>query len=69
MSPTYINAARGCGFTLTDKGREALSTLETCDCEYGWQFALLVCRFCGTGVGVGPMSDYAGRTPAKGRQA
>lgn len=48
MSPTYINAARGCGFLLTDEGREALREMESCQCELTINGRSIECAKCQT---------------------
>lgn len=51
-----MNAVRslpaGCGFVLTDKGREDLLEAERCECRPTIDRGFVVCRECGTCYGL-----------------
>jgi len=44
--PAPIKDSRGCGFVVTELGRSAAASVETCQCTYGVVATYLVCRYC-----------------------
>jgi hypothetical protein len=45
--PSSLKVPRGCGFVVTELGRSAAASVETCDCVYRPRGAYLVCDHCG----------------------
>ncbi len=43
-----IKVPRGCGFVVTELGRSAAASVETCECRYELRQFLLVCSHCNT---------------------
>lgn len=46
--PALSIVPRGCGFVLTELGRSAAASVDTCKCAYTWDGGTLVCVYCGT---------------------
>ncbi len=47
MSPS-LKVPRGCGFVVTELGRSAAASVETCQCTYGVVGTFMACRYCGS---------------------
>jgi hypothetical protein len=59
------NVSRGCGFEITQLGREDRRQLPTCDCRPVIDGGLYVCHDCGTVWGVLRGRLYTGYTRIK----
>lgn len=46
--PAPFKDSRGCGFVVTELGRSAAASVETCTCNYELRQFLLVCKWCST---------------------
>ena len=46
--PSSLKVPRGCGFVVTELGRSAAASVETCTCNYELRQFLLVCKLCDT---------------------
>ncbi len=46
--PSSLKVPRGCGFVVTELGRSAAASVETCQCTYGVADTFLVCLSCGS---------------------
>jgi hypothetical protein len=65
--PAPFKDSRGCGFVVTELGRSAAASVETCDCRYAVRDGMLVCDFCGNAAGqLRPARDIlAGYAPKR----
>jgi hypothetical protein len=43
-----VSVPRGCGYYVTESGREAYASEESCKCTWVFQGRLVVCEHCGT---------------------
>lgn len=62
-----LKGSRSCGFVVTELGRSAAASVETCDCRYGVQGGYLTCDYCDTVAGqLLPVRDIlAGYAPKR----
>jgi hypothetical protein len=56
------SVSRGCGFVLTNKGREALADEAICDCFWEFDGALVLCHKCDTIYAVVRSTDFRGQS-------
>ena len=65
--PSSLKVPRGCGFVITELGRSAAASVETCDCRYGVQGGFLTCDYCDTVAGqlLPPRDILAGYAPKR----
>ena len=47
--PSSLKVPRGCGFVVTELGRSAAASVETCECKWDWSGQMLKCTECGSG--------------------
>jgi hypothetical protein len=53
-----LNVPRGCGFVVTELGRSAAASVETCKCRYVIWDGMLACQYCDTAQGTVKQTSF-----------
>jgi len=65
--PSSLKVPRGCGFVVTELGRSAAASVETCRCEYIVSDGFLVCDYCDTCRGTIKETSFPYFNPSRKR--